>query len=79
MDEEAQRDATRVHKLDCYNHLRNIFLKEMSSAQAKYVADELKPDMDSQLRMMNSMGELQDARSTIFGLKKYDDFKLENP
>ena len=46
MSEAEQKDATRVHKLDCYQHLRNIFLKEMSSAQAKHVAEELKPHLD---------------------------------
>ena len=38
---------TRVHELDCWQHLRNIFLKEMSSAQAKHVAEELKPHLDA--------------------------------
>ena len=36
-----------MHKLDCYQHMRNIFLKEMSSAQAKHVAEELKPQLDA--------------------------------
>ena len=47
LTEEEQKDATRVHELDCYQHLRNIFLKEMSSAQAVHVAAELKPHLDS--------------------------------
>jgi len=38
--------ASRVHKLDCYQHLRNIFLKEMSAAQAAHVAEELKPRLE---------------------------------
>ena len=37
----------RVHKLDCWQHMRNIFLKEMSCAQAKHVAAELKPHLDN--------------------------------
>ena len=45
--EEQQKEMTRVHELDCYQHLRNIFLKEMSSAQAAHVAAELKPHFDS--------------------------------
>ena len=43
MTTEEQLAATRVHMLDCWNHLRNIFLKEQSSAMAKHVAEELKP------------------------------------
>ena len=47
LTEEEQKQATRVHELDCWQHLRNIFLKEMSSAQAKHVAEELKPHLDA--------------------------------
>ena len=47
MSEQEQQEATRVNKLDCYQHLRNIFLKEMSSAQSKHVAEELKPHLDA--------------------------------
>ena len=47
MSEQQQQQATRVHQLDCYQHLRNIFLKEMSSAQQKHVAEELKPHLDA--------------------------------
>ena len=35
-----------MHKLDCHQHMRNIFLKEMSTAQAAHVATELKPHLD---------------------------------
>ena len=38
---------TRVHGLDCWQHLCNIFLKEMSSAQTKHVAEDLKPHLDT--------------------------------
>jgi hypothetical protein len=47
MSEEEQTQATRVHELNCWQHMRNIFLKEMSSAQAKHVAEELKPHLDA--------------------------------
>ena len=47
LSEAEQVTATRVHKLDCYQHLRNIFLKEMSAAQAKHVAEELQPHLDA--------------------------------
>ena len=33
LSEREQAHQTRVHKLNCWQHLRNIFLKEMSSAQ----------------------------------------------
>ena len=46
MTEAEQKHATRVHKLDCFQHLRNIFLNEMSKAQAAHVAEELKPWLD---------------------------------
>ena len=47
MSKDEQEKSGRVHALDCWQHLRNIFLKEMSSAQAKHVAQELKPHLDS--------------------------------
>ena len=47
LTEEEQSQVTRVHELDCWQHLRNIFLKEMSSSQAKHVAEELKPHLDA--------------------------------
>ena len=46
MSETEKEEAIRVHKLDCWQHMRNIFLSEMSSAQAKHVAAELKPHLD---------------------------------
>ena len=36
-----------MHKLDCWQHLRNIFLKEMSAAQAKHVNEELKAHLEA--------------------------------
>ena len=47
LTEAEKSEMTRVHELDCWQHLRNIFLKEMSSAQAKHVAEELKPHLDA--------------------------------
>ena len=47
LSEQEQLDVTRVHKLDCWQHLRNIFLKEMSTAQSRHVAEELKPHLDA--------------------------------
>jgi hypothetical protein len=46
LSEAEKKHATRVHKLDCWQHLRNIFLNEMSKAQAAHVAEELKPWLD---------------------------------
>ena len=47
LTEVEQQQMTRVHELDCWQHLRNIFLKEMSAAQTKHVAEELKPHLDA--------------------------------
>ena len=47
MDEKQKAHATRVYKLNCWNHLRNIFLKPMSKAQADHVAEELKDHLDA--------------------------------
>ena len=47
MTEQEQEAAVRVHEVDCYQHLRNIFLNEMSKAMASHVANELKPDLDA--------------------------------
>ena len=44
---EAERDAAmRVHRLDCWQHMRNIFLKHMSAAQAKHVGEQLQPQLE---------------------------------
>mgnify|MGYP007078093354 CR=1 FL=1 len=47
MSEADRVHACRVHKLCCWQHMRNIFLNNMSSAQEKHVADELKPWLDA--------------------------------
>jgi hypothetical protein len=46
MSEAEQAHAARVHKLNCWNHLRNIFLNPMSKAQADLVAEELKEELE---------------------------------
>lgn len=38
MSEEQQAAAVRTHEVDCWQHLRNIFLAEMSSAQVSILA-----------------------------------------
>ena len=45
LSEEEQKQMARVHKLDCWQHMRNIFLKEMSKEQSKRVADELQAQL----------------------------------
>jgi hypothetical protein len=35
LGDEKQKHKLRVHLLDCSQHMRDIFLKEMSSAMAK--------------------------------------------
>ena len=47
MGEKEQAHATRVHQLECWQHMRNIFLNAMSSAQAAHVEAELKPWLDT--------------------------------
>lgn len=47
MSEDERTAATRTHKVDCWQHLRNIFLAEMSAAQAKHVQAELQPELDT--------------------------------
>eukprot|EP00966_Prymnesium_polylepis_P261277 6034975-Prymnesium_polylepis.2 len=46
MSELEQAAATRTHKHDCWHHLRNIFLAEMSRAQAAHMKEELKAELD---------------------------------
>lgn len=47
MSEEEREAASRTHAVDCWQHLRNIFLAEMSRSQAAYVANELRPELDT--------------------------------
>ena len=46
MTEAERAHATRTHKLNCWNHMRNIFLNNMSSEMSKHAAAELKPWLD---------------------------------
>ena len=45
MGEAEQAAAVRVHELDCWQHLRNIFLSAQSTAMSKHVAEELQPQL----------------------------------
>ena len=47
LSEEERVHVTRTHKLDCWNHMRNIFLAPMSKAMAKQVATDLKQHLDA--------------------------------
>ena len=47
MSEEEREKATRTHQQDCWQHLRNIFLADMSKAQAAYMKDELKAELET--------------------------------
>lgn len=45
---EAERErSVRTHHVDCWQHLRNIFLAEMSAAQARHVKMELQEELDT--------------------------------
>ena len=37
MTEKEQAHATRVNQLQCWQHMRNIFLNNMSAEQTKHV------------------------------------------
>lgn len=47
MTECEREHAVRTHDVDCWQHLRNIFLAEMSRAQAKHVEAEMKAELDT--------------------------------
>lgn len=47
MTKEEQDAASRTHLHDCWQHLRNIFLSEMSSAQAAHMKEELRPELET--------------------------------
>lgn len=47
MSEAERTSAVRVHRCDCSQHIRNIFLAEMSRAQAQHVQKELQPELDT--------------------------------
>lgn len=47
MTEDERECAIRVHQLDCWGHMRNIFLDHMSSALAAHVKEELQPELET--------------------------------
>lgn len=47
LSDEERDTATRTHLQDCWQHLRNIFLAEMSKAMSSHVAEDLKPELDT--------------------------------
>ena len=47
LSEDEQEARTRTHILSCMNHVRNIFLGEMSRAQGAHVAAALQGHLDA--------------------------------
>lgn len=47
MSEEERNDATRTHQIDCWGHMRNIFLEHMSAELAAHVKAELQPELET--------------------------------
>lgn len=47
MDEAEQQAAVRTYHIDCWQHMRNIFLEAMSAAMAQHVQQELQPELDT--------------------------------
>eukprot|EP00966_Prymnesium_polylepis_P163835 3787470-Prymnesium_polylepis.1 len=47
MTEPEREAAIRTHQHDCWQHLRNIFLAEMSKAQAKHMKEELQAELET--------------------------------
>jgi hypothetical protein len=47
MSEEEREAASRTHHVDCWQHLRNIFLAEMSRAQSEHAGKELRPELET--------------------------------
>ena len=47
MSDTEKKASTRTHQHDCWQHLRNIFLAEMSSAQAKHMQAEMQSELDT--------------------------------
>jgi len=45
MTDAEKEQATRTHPNDCWQHLRNIFLAEMSKAQSDYMKKEMEPEL----------------------------------
>ena len=47
LSEAEQDEATRVHCHDCWQHIRNIFLSAMSTAQNAHVKASLQEELDA--------------------------------
>lgn len=47
MNETERHAAVRTHNVDCWQHMRNIFLAEMSAEMARHVKAELQPELDT--------------------------------
>lgn len=47
MAQDEREDAVRTHPIDCWQHLRNIFLAEMSRAQAQHLHAELRAELET--------------------------------
>lgn len=47
MPNDERDKLTRTHQQDCWQHLRNIFLAEMSRAMAAFVKEELQAELDT--------------------------------
>lgn len=47
LSESERQTAVRTHQVDCWQHIRNIFLAEMSRAQAAHVQAELRAELDT--------------------------------
>jgi hypothetical protein len=47
LSEAEQEEATRVHCQDCWQHIRNIFLAAMTTAQNTHVKEALQEELDA--------------------------------
>ena len=47
LSESQQEEATRVHCQDCWQHIRNIFLSAMATAQNAHVKEALQEQLDA--------------------------------
>lgn len=47
MSEDERNTVVRTHQIDCWGHIRNIFLEHMSKELAVYVKAELQPELET--------------------------------
>lgn len=47
MTEDERKAAVRTHQVDCWGHMRNIFLEHMSVELAAHVKAELQPELET--------------------------------